>query len=128
MLIGLMNVFAALALALAAVGVFGVTSYSVAERTREFGIRVAMGATPAGILRMVTGQALGVVAIGAVLAALGTAAVTRVMWAELLVVGASSWLGFASIAAVIGLVALAACVIPARRATRVDPVVALRAE
>jgi len=128
MLIGLMNVFAALALALAAVGVFGVTSYSVAERTREFGIRVAMGATPAGIIRMVTGQALGVVAIGAVLAALGTAAVTRVMWAELLVVGASSWLGFASIAAVIGLVALAACVIPARRATRVDPVVALRAE
>jgi ABC-type antimicrobial peptide transport system permease subunit len=103
-------------------------SYSVAERTREFGIRVAMGATPSDILRMVTSQTLGVVAIGVGLAAVGTAAVTRVMWAELLVIGASSWLGFTSIAAVIGLVALAACVIPARRATRVDPVVALRAE
>jgi len=72
MLIGLMNLFAAVALALAAVGVFGVTSYSVAERTREFGLRIAMGATSGDILRMVTGQALRVVATGVVLAAAGT--------------------------------------------------------
>jgi putative ABC transport system permease protein len=128
LVVGLMDVFGALALALAAIGVFGVTSYSVAERTREFGIRIAMGAAPADILKLVTGRALALVGIGAALAAAGTAAVTRVMWAELLTLGASSRVGFGAIAGVIGLVALIACLLPARRATRVDPMVALRTE
>jgi len=128
MMTGLMQAFAGLALALAAIGVFGVTSYSVAERTREFGIRVAMGAKPADILRLVMARALTVVAIGTIAAAVMMIGVTRVMWAELLNLGIHSPMGFVAIAAILASVAVSACLLPARRATRADPVVALRAE
>jgi putative ABC transport system permease protein len=128
LLIGLMESFAALALALAAVGVFGVTSYSVAERTREFGVRIAIGASRGDILGLVMRRALTVVGIGTVAAAVLTLAVTRVMFAELILVGTHSPAGFVAIAGVLSSVAILACLVPAARATRVDPVVALRAE
>jgi putative ABC transport system permease protein len=128
MLIGLMAGFAGLALALAAMGVFGVTSYSVAERTREFGIRVAMGATPAAILRLVVGRAMTVVGIGTLAAGVVVIAVTKVVWAELVNLGTHSPMGFFAIAAILAGAAVSACIVPARRATQVDPVVALRAE
>jgi putative ABC transport system permease protein len=128
LMIGLMDAFAALALVLAAIGVFGVTAYSVAERTREFGIRMALGARPSDVLRSVIGRALAVVALATVAAVGVVFAVTRVMWAELITLGAHSPLGFVAIAALLGTVSIVACVWPARRATRVDPVTALRAE
>jgi putative ABC transport system permease protein len=126
--IGLMDAFAVLALALAAIGVFSVTSYWVAERTHEFGVRIAVGATAGSILRLVMGRALSVAGIGAAAAALLTVAMTRVVWSELIAVGARSPAGFVAIAGVLSLVMVGACLLPARRATRVDPVVALRAE
>jgi putative ABC transport system permease protein len=128
MAIGLMDAFAVLALALAAIGVFSVTSYWVAERTHEFGVRMAVGASAGDILRLVMARGLKVAGIGAAAAAVLAVALTRVMWAELIAVGASSPAGFLAIAAVLSLVMVAACLLPARRATRVDPVVALRAE
>jgi putative ABC transport system permease protein len=126
--IGLMDAFAVLALALAAIGVFSVTSYWVAERTHEFGVRIAVGASAASILRLVMGRALKVAGIGAAAAALLTMALTRVMWSELIAVGARSPAGFVAIASLLSLVMVGACLLPARRATRVDPVVALRSE
>jgi putative ABC transport system permease protein len=128
LVIGLMQAFAVLALALAGVGVFSVTSYSVAERTREFGVRVALGASPGDVARLVLRRALTVVGVGAAAAGALTIAVTRVMFAELITVGTQSPLGFLAIAGVLSVVTLVACLAPVRRATRVDPVVALRTE
>jgi len=123
-----LTVFAAVALVLAAVGIFGVLSYAVAQRTREIGIRMALGAQERSVLRMVVGQAmllaLGGIAVGAVLALV----LSRGMTTMLFSVTATDPATFVSVAGILGVVALVASYIPARRATRVDPIVALRSE
>lgn len=126
------SVFAAgvglLSLVLAVVGLFGVTAYSVAQRTREFGIRMALGADRRGVLRLVVRQGLGLVAVGAVLGVLGGAAGSRVLSAMLFGLSPLDPVAYVAVAFFLGGVALVACYVPARAATRVDPVRALRAE
>jgi putative ABC transport system permease protein len=124
----LLGGFAAVALILACVGIYGVMSYAVAQRTHELGLRIALGATPGEVLRVVVGKGLaltlGAVAVGLVVAF----AVTRMMASLLFEVGALDPLTFLSVAVLLSGVAVAACWMPARKATRVDPMVALRTE
>jgi len=124
----LLGSFAGLALVLAMVGIYGVISYSVAQRTRELGIRIALGARVQHVLMLVMGQAMMLVILGGVIG-LGTAfALTRLMKKILFDVNASDPMTFGAVALLLTLVALIACYIPARRATKVDPLVALRYE
>jgi putative ABC transport system permease protein len=124
----LLSVFAGLALVLAAVGIYGVIGYSVSQRTQEIGIRMALGAPRATVLRMVVGQAMGLAAIGVGVGAAGAWLLTRLMQKLLFGVTASDPLTFASVAILLACVAAVAASIPGLRATRVDPVIALRAE
>jgi putative ABC transport system permease protein len=124
----LLGVFAGVAVALAGVGIYGVISYTVGQRTREIGIRIALGARPRDVLRLVLGRGLGLAGAGIALGLAGGLAVTRVISSLLFGVGARDPLTFASVAALLAAVALLACLAPARRATRVDPMVALRYE
>jgi len=124
----LLGSFAGLALVLAMVGVYGVISYSVAQRTHELGIRIALGAGVQHVLILVMGQAMMLVMLGAVIG-LGTAfALTRLLTKFLFDVNASDPMTFGAVALLLAVVALIACYIPARRATKVDPLVALRYE
>ena len=120
--------FGGFAMALAALGVFSVISYMVAERTREFGIRIALGATRRDILRLVVGQAAIIVTIGAVVSIAGTLALTRAGFRELASFAATDPLLWGGVTALLALVAFGASVLPARRAMRVEPSTALRAE
>lgn len=124
----LVGVFALAALVLAMVGVFGVLAYSVAQRTREIGVRVALGATPGGILKMVLGQGLVTVAIGLAVGLAGSLLLTRTMRSMLFEISPNDPLTVAGIALLLLLIAMLASYIPARRATRVDPMIALRYE
>jgi predicted permease len=124
----LSSAFALLALVLACIGLYGLLSYEVARRTRELGIRMALGAQRRDLLRLVVGQGLLLVMIGAVIGIAAAIGVTRFMSTILYGVHADDPLTFASVAILLTLVALAACYIPARRATRVDALVALRYE
>ena len=124
----LLGVFAALALVLAAVGIYGITSYSVAQRTREMGLRMALGAQPGTVLRMVLREA-GALALAGLVAGLVLAfAATRLMASLLFGVPANDPATFASVAAALALVSLFAAYLPGRRATRVDPMAAFRAD
>jgi ABC-type antimicrobial peptide transport system permease subunit len=124
----LLGIFAALALVLAAVGTYGVLSYLVTERQREIGIRMALGANRGNVLSLVLRQGLSTTVIGLVLGTAGALALTRLARSLLFEVKPTDPLTFVAVAAVITLVALFACVVPARRATKVDPIVALREE
>src|SRR5256714_14926140 len=120
--------FGVLALLLAAIGIYGVVSYSVAQRTREIGVRMALGAKEKHVLRLVLGQGLFVIAVGLALGLLLAVASTRVIVGFLYGVGAAEPLPFAGVPLLLGFVALVASYIPARRATKVDPLKALRYE
>jgi putative ABC transport system permease protein len=124
----LLGLFGLVALALVIAGIYGVVSYSVAQRTHEIGVRVALGAGRRDILRLVVGQGMKPVLAGLAIGLAGALALTRLMKALLFGVSASDPLTFGSIALLLALVALLACWIPARRATRVNPIVALRQE
>jgi putative ABC transport system permease protein len=118
--------FAVLALVLAAVGIYGVISYSVTQRTQEIGIRMALGAERGLVMRMVVGQAMALAGVGVVTGGAGAWVLTRLMQKLLFGVEPSDPLTFAVVAAVLAVVAAIAASVPARRATRVDPVIALR--
>jgi putative ABC transport system permease protein len=124
----LLGVFAGVALLLTAIGLYGVIAYSVTQRTQEIGIRMALGARPDDVLRLIVGQGMALVAIGVVLGLGGAFAASRLIRGLLFDIGATDPLTFASVAALIMLIALLACYIPARRAMKVDPMIALRCE
>ena len=122
----LLGGFAALALALAAVGIYGVMSYMVAKRTHESGIRMALGAGTGNVLRLIVGNGLWLAAIGILLGAVGAFGLTRLMKSLLFGVVPTDLSTFAVVAVGLVAVALLACYLPARRATKIDPLTALR--
>jgi putative ABC transport system permease protein len=124
----LLGLFAAVALILTAVGLYGVISYSVAESTQQIGIRVALGAQSSDVLRLVAGHGVLLTLVGVMIGVAAAYGVTRLMSSLLYGVGATDPWTFAGVAMLLMLVALIACYLPARRAMRIDPVVALRYE
>jgi macrolide transport system ATP-binding/permease protein len=118
--------FGLLALALAAIGIYGVMSYAVARRTREIGIRVALGAQSSNVLRLVIGQGMTLAFVGVVVGVAAALALSRLAESLLFGVSAADPLTYVGVAALLTAVALLACYVPARRATRIDPVAALR--
>jgi putative ABC transport system permease protein len=124
----LLGVFAALALALAAIGIYGIVAYSVTERTHEIGVRLALGAQRRDVIAMVVGQGMTMTAAGTVVGVAAALILTRLMSTLLFGVSAADPATFLAIPCLLLAVALVACYVPARRATRVDPLQALRSE
>ena len=124
----LLGIFAAVALLLATIGIYGVMSYSVEQRTREIGIRMALGAERRTVLKLIVGQGARLAGIGIAVGVAGAFALSRVMSSLLFGVSATDPLTYAALALLLGGVAVAACWLPAMRAVRVDPAIALKAE
>lgn len=125
---GLLTVFGGLALLLATIGIYGVVSYSVSQRGREIGVRMALGATAADVQMMILGEGVRLVAIGVLLGMTIALAISRVIQSMLFVIGARDAMTFILVPSILTLVAILACWVPARRATRIDPSTALRDE
>jgi putative ABC transport system permease protein len=124
----MLSIFAGVALMLAAIGIYGVMNYVVTERTRELGVRLALGAQARDILKLVFGQAMWLILAGIAIGLGGSLALTRLMKKLLFEVEANDPVTFILVTSMLGLVALLACWIPARRASKVDPMIALRSE
>ncbi len=124
----LLGIFAAIALALAAIGIYGLISYTVAQRTGEIGVRLALGARPADVLLLMVRQGMAPAVGGIVVGLVGAWAATRVIRSLLYDVSATDPITYLGVVLFLGAVALLAAYLPARRATRVDPMIALRSE
>ena len=124
----LLGIFSGLALVLSSVGIYGVISYVVGQRTHEIGIRMALGAQRRDVVRMVLGEGLRVALVGVAVGIVAALGLTHLMTQMIFGVRAADPITFAGVAVLLTFVALAACYVPARRAMRVDPIVALRYE
>jgi len=124
----LLGAFAALALVLSCIGIYGVISYLVGQRTQEIGVRMALGAQRRDVMRLVLGQAAKMTLLGVAVGIAGALGLTRLMANQLFGVTAHDPLTYVGVAILLALVALLACYLPARRAVRVDPIMALRHE
>jgi putative ABC transport system permease protein len=124
----LLVLFSTVAMLLSAAGIYGVTAYTVSQRTRELGIRLALGAQVGDVLKMILAQGMAVIGVGLVLGLAAAFGLMRLLRSLLFGIGENDPLTFVAITIVLLIVALIACYIPARRATKVDPLEALRAE
>jgi putative ABC transport system permease protein len=124
----LLSLLGAIGLLLAASGIYGVIAYFVSQRTQEIGVRMALGATPASVVRLILGQALGPVAIGAVVGVAAALGANRVLTSQLFGVSRTDPLTIAAVVATLVVVAIVASAVPARRAASVDPTRALQSE
>jgi len=122
----LLSFFAAVSLVLAALGLYAATSHGVVQRTREIGIRMALGADARGVVTLIVREGLRVTTVGLAAGILASVAATRLISAQLYGVSATDPIVLGSVAALLGTVSIAAALIPARRAAKVDPLVALR--
>jgi putative ABC transport system permease protein len=124
----LLGVFACVAMLIAAIGIYGVLAYSVNQRTREIGLRMALGAPRGRVLRLIVREGMTVGALGIGIGVAGALALSRVLASLVFDVAVHDPLTYGAVVAMLAMVALAACVIPARKASRVDPMVALRCD
>jgi ABC-type antimicrobial peptide transport system permease subunit len=124
----LLGIFAGIALLLASIGIYGVISFYVAQRSQERGLRMALGAERVSVLRLVMGRGMRLVLIGVGIGVLGALALTRVIANQLYGIGSTDPVTFLAVTALLTGVAVIATLVPALRATRVDPMIALRAE